>query len=315
MLRQRTGAARFVPAPVTILAALAACVPASAATPTRLVNRARPAAAATAARPLTTFGGSTSQAAPFALIVSKDHQRLASLLLHADAPCADGSHATESGIASIEPHGAARGDGRNRFVGNRLPRSGSFRVKGSALESYGATQYGRVSETLAGRIKGNRAKGTLRMTIVVVDANTGAAQTTCDTGPVTWRSAAVPGKVYAGLTSGRRPVVVELSPDRSMVADLRVSWDATCQPEGGFLIADHLGNFPVDTAGHFGHPFDAGPFTAQDGSSVALHYDLAGRVTAKRVAGTLAVTLTQTAPDGTVQSTCSRPVEHWSATS
>ena len=51
MLRQRTGAARFVPAPVAILAALVACAPAPApAPPLHLVNRARP-AAATARRP------------------------------------------------------------------------------------------------------------------------------------------------------------------------------------------------------------------------------------------------------------------------
>jgi hypothetical protein len=315
MLRQRTGAARFAPAPVAIIAALVACAPASAATPLRLVNRARPAAATTASRPLTTYGGSTSQDAPFALIVSKDHRRLARLLLHADAPCSDGSHATESGPASIAAAGAARSSGRNQFVGDRLPRSGSFRVKGSALEGYGGTLYGKLSETLAGKVKGNRAKGTFRMIIQVVDMNTGAVQATCDTGALTWRSAAVPGKVYAGLTGGGRPVVVALTPDRSMVSDLRIGWDATCQPEGGFLVADHLGNFPVDTSGTFGHPFEAGPFAGAEGSSIALHYMLAGRLTATRATGTFAVRLTQTAADGTTQATCDRPLQHWSATS
>jgi hypothetical protein len=315
MLRQRTGAARFVPAPVTILAALVACAPAAAAPPLHLINRARPAAAVTATRALTTYGGSTSQDAPFALIVAKDHRRLSRLLLHADAPCSDGSHATESGPASIEAPGGARGGGRNLFVGNRLPKSGSFRVKGSATEGYGGTMYGKLSETLAGKVKGNRAKGTFRMTVQVIDANTGAVQATCDTGALSWRASAVPGKVYAGLTGTGRPVVVALTADRSMVSDLRIGWDATCQPEGGFLIADHLGNFPVDTSGTFGHPFDAGPFAASDGSSIALHYTLAGRLTATRATGTFAATMTQTAPDGTVQATCDRPLQHWAAAS
>ena len=315
MLRQRTGAARFVPAPVAILAALVACAPASAAAPLHLVNRARPAAASTATPALTTYGGSTSQDAPFALIVSKDHRRLTRLLLHADAPCSDGSGATESGQASIEPPGGPRGGGRNLFVGDRLPRSGSFRIKGSAMEGYGGTIYGKLSETLAGRVKGNRAKGTFRMTVQVIDANTGAVQATCDTGPLSWHTAAVPGKVYAGLTGGGRPVVVALTPDRGMVSDLRIGWDATCQPEGGFLVADHLGNFLVDTAGTFGHPFDAGPFAGPDGSSIALHYALAGRLTATRATGTFAATMTQTAADGTVQTTCDRSLEHWSAVS
>jgi hypothetical protein len=272
MLRQRTGAARFVPAPVTILAALVACAPAAAAPPLHLINRARPAAAVTATRALTTYGGSTSQDAPFALIVAKDHRRLSRLLLHADAPCSDGSHATESGPASIEAPGGARGGGRNLFVGNRLPKSGSFRVKGSATEGYGGTMYGKLSETLAGKVKGNRAKGTFRMTVQVIDANTGAVQATCDTGALSWRASAVPGKVYAGLTGTGRPVVVART-------------------------------------------FDAGPFAASDGSSIALHYTLAGRLTATRATGTFAATMTQTAPDGTVQATCDRPAQSWSARS
>ena len=303
MLRQRTGAARLVPAPVTIVAALVACAPASAAAPTRLVNRARPAAATTVSRPLTAYGGSTSQDAPFALIVSKDHRRLARLLMHAEAPCTDGGRATESGAASVEAPGAPRGDGRNRFVGNRLPAGGRFRVKGTALESYGGTEYGRVSETLAGRVRGNRAKGTFRMTVHVFDANTGSVLATCDSGPLTWRSAAVPGKVYAGLTGAQRPVVVELTPDRSMVTDLRIAWDATCQPEGGFLVGDHLGDFPVDTSGHFGHPFDAGPYTGADGSSISLRYALSGRLTATRAAGTFGTRVRRLPPTAR----CRRP--------
>ena len=315
MLRPRTGAARFVPAPVAILAALAAGAPAAAAAPLRLVNRARPAAASALSRPLTTYGGSTSQDSPFALIVSKDHTRLARLLVHADARCSDGSSATESGAAAMEPPGGPRGDGRNLFVGNRLPAGGRFRAKGTALESYGGTEYGQLSETVAGRVRGNRAKGTFRMTVRVVDANTGAVVATCDSGALTWRSAAVPGKVYAGLTGGLRPVVVELSPDRSTVSDFRIGWDATCRPDGSFLVGDHLGGFPVDTSGHFGRPFDAGPYAAADGSSISLHYALAGRLTATRATGTFGVTATQTGPDGTVQSTCDRSLQHWSATS
>src|SRR6478672_7839118 len=315
MLRQRTGAARLVPVPVAILAALVACTPAPAALPLHLVNRVRPAAATPALRPLTTYGGSTSQDAPFALIVSKDHRRLSRVLLHADAQCSDGSRATESGQASIEAPGGPRGGGRNLFVGNRLPKSGSFRVKGTATELYGGTIYGKLAETLAGKVKGNRAKGTFRMTVQVIDANTGAVQATCDTGTLSWRTAAVPGKVYAGLTGAGRPVVVALTPDRGMVSDLRIGWDATCQPEGGFLVADHLGNFPVDSSGTFGHPVDAGPFAASDGSSIAVHYTLAGRLSATRATGTFAATMTQTAADGTVQATCDRPLQHWSAVS
>src|SRR6476646_6743677 len=105
MLRQRTGAARLVPAPVAILAALVACTPAPAALPLHLVNRVRPAAATPALRPLTTYGGSTSQDAPFALIFSKDLWRLTCLLLHAEVLFFNDMATTESGQASIEPPG------------------------------------------------------------------------------------------------------------------------------------------------------------------------------------------------------------------
>lgn len=315
MLRQRTGAARFVPAPVAILAALAACTPASAAVPTRLINRVRPAAASTLSRPLTTYGGSTSQDSPFALIVSKDHRRFARLLMHVDVPCPDGRMVIESGAAAFQAGGGPSSSGRNSFAGNRLPKNGSFRMKGAALEGYGGTLYGAVSETLAGKVKGNRAKGTLRLTVQIVDANTRAVQQTCDSGPLTWRTAAVPGKVYAGLTAASRPVVVELSPDRSVVTNLRIGWEAPCQPEGDLMIGDDIGGFPVDTSGRFGNPFDLGPFTRDDGDSVAVHYAVTGRLTATKATGTFAARFTRTAPDGTVQATCDRPLQHWSAAS
>lgn len=314
MLRQRTGAARLVPAPVAILAALAACAPASAASRLRLVNRARP-AAATVARPLTTYGGATSQDAPFALIVSKDHKRLARVLMHVEAACPDGAIVIESGAAAFEPSGAPPSVSRNRFTGNVLPKSGSFRAKGAALESYGPTMYGRVSETLAGKVTGNRAKGTLRLTVQIVDVNSGAVQQTCDTGALSWHTAAVPRKVYAGLTGGSRPVVVELSADRTQVSHLHIGWDATCQPQGSFLIGDDVGGFPVDTSGHFGTPFDIGPFTRDNGDSIKVHYAVSGKLTATRATGTFAATYTRTAPDGTVQATCDRPAERWSAVS
>lgn len=315
MLRQRTGAARLVPAPVAIVAALVACAPASAASPLRLVNRARPAAAVTPTRPLTTYGGSSSQDSPFALIVSKDHKRLARVLVHVEAACPSGAVVIESGAAAFEPSGGPPSVSRNRFVGNTLPRSGRFRAKGAALESYGPTMYGKVSEALTGKVRGNRAKGTFRLTVQIVDANTSAVQETCDTGPLTWHTAAVVGKVYAGLTAASRPVVVELSSDRSEVTDLRIGWDAACQPEGGFSIGDHVGGFPVDTSGHFGHPFDIGPFTRDDGDSIKVHYAVTGKLAATRVTGTFAATYTRTAPDGTVQATCDRTVQHWSAVS
>lgn len=314
MLRQATGAARIVPALVSITAALVVSAPTAAAAPMRLVNRARPPAATTAVRPLTTYGGSTSQQSPFALIVSKDHKRLVSALLHVDAFCPDGTRAIESASASIQSSGQRAG-GRNTFVGDRLPVSGKFRVTGSATEDYGGAVYGQLSESLAGKVTGNRAKGTLRLVVQIIDASTGAVQQTCDSGTLTWRTSAVPGKVYAGLTAGFRPVVVELSADRSMVSDLRIGWDAECQPEGSLLVGDDVGNFPVDTSGHFGHVFDAGPFATSDGGSVSAHYAVTGRLSAKRASGTFAVTVTSTAADGTVQSTCARPAERWSATS
>ena len=57
------------------------------------------------------------------------------------------------------------------------------------------------------------------------------------------------------------------------------------------------------------------PPAGADGSRISLRYALSGRLTATRATGTFGTRVTQTGPDGTVQATCERPLQHWSATS
>jgi hypothetical protein len=311
MLRQRTAAARLVPASVTILAALVACVPASAATPLRLVNRARPAAAVT--RPLTTYGGSTSQDAPFALQVARNHKTLVRLIIHAVAKCPDGTRLIESGPAQFA--GALPTlIQANTFIGNALPASGRFRFSGLAAERFGDST-GALDETITGRVTGARARGTYRMRIQLHPSDDSAPTQTCDTGALTWKADASPGRVFAGLTAAGRPVVIKASADRRRVSDARISWSAPCDPSGGFAYAEHFGAFPMSATGHFGDAFDQHSDPGPDGSTDHYHYDLRGTASGRTARGTFAASAQRQAADGTPIMTCTMAAEAWTAKS
>lgn len=314
MLRQRTGAARLVPAPVVILAALVACVPASAAVPLRLVNRARPGAAAIGgSTPLTVYGGATSQDAPFALQVARNHKRLVRLLINAVATCPDGSKVAESGPARFVA-AAPTFIQANTFLGSALPANGKFRYPGLASETFGAWT-GALHETITGRVTGARARGTYRMSIELTADDGSAPAQTCTTGTLTWTADASPGRVFAGLTAAGRPVVIKASADRRRVTDALISWGAPCDPSGMFFYGEHFVGFPMSATGHFGDVFDQNSDPRPDGSTGRYHYDLRGTVGRRAARGTFAASAQQLAAEGTPTATCTMAAEPWTARS
>ena len=99
------------------------------------------------------------------------------------------------------------------------------------------------------------AHGTIAAKIEIVDPATGAKVTSCRSGTLRWAARSAPGRVYAGLTSARLPIVIERSRSGRKVNSMWVSWAAPCQNAGGWAVAEELVNFPVSGAGRFGDTF------------------------------------------------------------
>jgi hypothetical protein len=258
----------------------------------------------------TTYGGTTSDGDPFALVVTKNHHNLVRLLVHARADCPDGSRVYESGAAAFAPTPPTAITG-NTIIGNKLAASGRFSLHGVDAKGYGSA-IGLFTETLTGKIKGRKATGTFQMTVAIVDATTEQTIQTCSSQKLTWTTQASPGNIYVGLTADQMPVVITLAQNRGLVRDLRIAWRATCQPEGSTVVGDHLANFVI-RGSRFGSIFDAGPFTDPDGTTWQLHYDVHGSVSRTVASGTFAATYTQQDSAGAT-TTCAMPAEQWSAT-
>ena len=148
-----------------------------------------------------------------------------------------------------------------------------------------------MTQTIRGTIRRGVAHGTFAATIEIVDPATGAKVTSCRSGTLRWAARSAPGRVYAGLTSARVPIVVERSRSGRKVNSMWVSWSAPCRSEGGFAVAEELVNFPVSGAGRFGDTFS--DEVKLDGVGTrAFAYRLDGTAGASRAAGTLRVEIT-----------------------
>lgn len=250
-------------------------------------------AAAGAHPPAMVYGGTTLGNRPFALQVSADHRRLVRALVFVEPDCKGGGWVPWSGAIA--------------FRGRRLGPSGWVAATARGTQAYG-DRVARVKQTLTGQISGSRASGTLRIRITFPD------RTTCDTGVLLWGARAAPGRVFAGLTADRRPVVLELSPDALRVEHLRIAWAAACGHDGSYwILGDDLLDFRLDAARRFRARF--GSVSPGAGSEAAYRYSVSGRIGRRDASGTLAVTVTATDATGAVTDSCSLPRMTWRATS
>ena len=272
------------------------------------------AAAPAAAAPEQVYGGHTAQDAPIALRVAGSGRALTQLLAHVRAACDDGNAATWSGAASFAAFAPPTiGPGENVFSPARVSRRGAFRATGMATDAYG-DMIGKVTETIRGTIRRGVAHGTFSATIDISDPASGAKVTSCRSGTLRWAARSAPGRVYAGLTSDRRPIVVQRSRSGRKVDSLWVSWSAPCRNVGGFYVAEELVNFPVSGGGRFGDAF-ADEVKPEEGGTRAFAYRLDGRAGASRAAGTLRVEVTDKDAAGTTTDTCDSTLLRWSARS
>ena len=261
------------------------------------------------------FGGTVTGDAPFALQLSADRRRLERALVHVKPRCQDGESIDWSGEIRFARKAPSQIVGADSVLApNTLSRTGAISTKGLGVAGYG-DQVGGITQTLKGKITGNRAKGTLQIKIALIEPVSGTQGTTCDTGVLRWTAKASRGQIFAGLTSDTRPVVLELSADRLRVAHLRVSWTAGCEGGGGWNVPDHLEGFPVSTLNKFGDTFSQGPFDMPDGGKTTFDYAVTGRIGRTTASGTYAVTVKMTDAAGAPTDTCRLPRLRWKAAS
>jgi len=293
-------------------AALALAAPAAAAAaPRQFTNLA---VAARAAAPRTAvYGGHTSQFDPIGFRVAGGGRSLDGLLLHVETTCDNGEGYSWAGGADVaRTLPASPEPDHNVFAPRRLTASRALRAEGRVLAGYGDT-LGLVTQRIAGRFRGGTARGTLEATIDVSDRATGRHVTTCRSGKLRWSARSAPARVYAGLTSDARPVVVERSRDGGKVKVFWVTYLAPCEGGGSVGRGMGLSNFPI-AGGAFGDEWTDGD-RAEDGSEEQFAFRLEGNVGRTRARGTFQAKVTEKDPAGATTDTCDSGALAWSARS
>jgi hypothetical protein len=127
--------------------------------------------------------------------------------------------------------------------------------------------------------------------------------------------AATAGVIFGGVTSQREPIVVEVSPGRAKVTEVRWEWRARCTlgpaaPAGTPTTtawSDTAGPYPIDRLGRWRGNFSAGPFVkdAATGITETFTYRLNGTLVqgGTRMRGTFRATYTESSPAGAIR-TC-----------
>jgi hypothetical protein len=203
-----------------------------------------------------------------------------------EAKCASGSRLTSASYLGA----SLRINTAGRFAG----------MHDGGVYQLGEGQTAEQLVTYQGRVSGRTLTGAIDVAITVKDA-TGAQVDTCSV-KATFKTAATKGKVYAGLTSQRAPVVIELSASGGAVHHLHIGWRSTCKPQGGFQFGDTLTGF-ARVRGVFGDDF-----TQSFGEPSQEHetdaYSVHGRLTKLKATGTFRVKTQEIAGTGAIEADC-----------
>ena len=184
-----------------------------------------------------TYGGSTSARDPIMVKLSRDGSRVTQLSQQFEATCASGM----SYPLVLGPAASIRIDSHGRFRSSLSRASGL----GTGIAAH-------VTATATGKVDGPRLSGTSTLNVEVEDA-AGAVTDTCHR-TVTFTAVASRGRVFAGVTSQRRPVVIELAASARSVHHFHIGWRAPCTPDGTFSYGDTLTDFTI-VKGRFGDDF------------------------------------------------------------
>jgi hypothetical protein len=245
----------------------------------------RAATAVTPARGVT-YGGSTSSKDPIMITLSRDGSRVVQLSTQLRAKCVSGAH--DSFLVGPPANHAIRGGG---FRGTRVR---TFPV---VNKIYSAVQ----TVTVSGKVKGLQLFGSVKVHSELTDA-AHAVIDTCDR-TVTFKVVASEGRVFAGMTSQGRPIVLELTADGASVRHFHIGWRASCRPSGiGFSWGDTLIAFPI-SRGRFGDAFTR-RFSMPNGGTALESYALGGGFSGPRIGGTFRWRSTEMDATGATTDTC-----------
>jgi hypothetical protein len=257
------------------------------------------------------FGGSTS--APEAIVINTDGKakKLRSAVVAWEAACGDGATfplAIELTAVRDEP---GFSPGPEDLVVSRNAKGRFAGINLLAIDL--GEQVAAIAAELSGRLRGDRARGKLSATVSIVDKATGAEQTSCSTGALSWSASRSPGRIFGGKTAQQEPVVVRLNRNRKMVADLLTGWESSgCQPpDRYFRFAERFSRLSV-RSNRFGGSFEQS-YPMDDGGALTFGYELGGRLSKRSVSGSLQVTVTGTDAAGATTLTCSSGKVSWKA--
>jgi hypothetical protein len=245
------------------------------------------------------FGGTTNAYEPIVLTADRAAQKLKSAVITARASCDGGSHLPLS--IRLTPAAGSPGfsPGADDFVVTRNAK-GRFAGTLTGTRDLGE-QTAKIAITLAGKLKANRAAGTLGFQATISDSQN-AQVDACRTGSIRWSATRAPGRVYGGDSSQGEPVVMRLDAKRKKVSDLIIGWDAECKPDGFFHLGDDLTGFPL-RAGRFGDAWEDSYDDGQ-GGKLKYAYTLTGTVARATAKGKLSVAVTKLDAAGATAWSC-----------
>jgi len=256
----------------------------------------------------TEYGGYTEQDTPIVVTLTRSRTsiRTVGLCLYGRNGYVFG-HTAHS--APAEPPLLAPGD--HVVWRTRIAPNGAFRALGAARAYYGDRD-GRFTYTLTGRVDGAVMQGTVRGMLALSDTASGDVRRTIAFPTQRWVARSAPGRVFAGTTAGRQPVVVELSKSGSKVATMRIPWSASSD-FGSMAISETLRALRLDGGAYSGTWTE--PYSREDGGRNVFDYYLSLRVSGFGVSGMLQVLATATSPAGELEGTFGSGVVRFTARS
>jgi hypothetical protein len=195
------------------------------------------------------YGGSAN-GEPFALWVSADRTRVTGIMFNAEPLRCTGGYYDQVAFHEVArivtpldpfPH-----DGHYLYTDtDRLSADGTFRAGAIWNEvSYGvAGDWSDPIEELTGRIDGDRAAGTFRVSMVL-KSTAGTQVARCATGTIHWSARSARGEVFAG-TASAHPVVLELSADHRRVSRLLIELHGGCVFSGPYDTSAVITDLPI----------------------------------------------------------------------
>lgn len=245
------------------------------------------------------YGGTTSQADPFVIVLSKNGKRVVRIIDMWRASCQSVVYAHYNWI----------GNSAARNIS--ISANGGFSGNEAGSEPLDTTHTIAVAQIVSGKVNGKKITGSLEAHVVVLDV-AGAVVDHCDL-TTKFSLTSAKGTEFAGSTSRGAPAAVELTASRKKVNHFHIGWRATCTPQGGFQIGDFLTNFPI-TAGRFGASFSQN-FTEPSGETETYAYTVSGKITGATASGSFRAKATFREAGGNTIGSCDLGSVSWRAAS